>query len=82
MKDNGHTYLALMLPVSEMHELISDMRRQGYNVESTPLGYVCHEKTRNGLVLVLSALKGKEQYRVKANIAFFDCGSGKSQGLH
>jgi hypothetical protein len=68
----SETYLHLMLPTRDMHELVSDMRRQGYNVENTPLGYVCHETTRNGLVMVLSAMKGATQYRVKANTAFFD----------
>ncbi len=76
-------YLTLILPTSEMHELVSDMRRQGYNVETTGLGYVCHETTRHGLVLVLSALKGTSgRYRVKANLAFFETGAQRSEACH
>jgi hypothetical protein len=71
-KMKGETFLHLLIPIREMHELVSDMRRQGYNVENVPLGYVCHETTRNGLTLVLSAMKSTTQFRVKANTAFFD----------
>lgn len=79
----SETFLTLVLPTQEMHELVSEMRRQGYNVETTGLGYVCHETTRYGLTLVLSALKGSSgRYRVKANMAFFDTGARHSQACH
>jgi hypothetical protein len=71
---NGETFLSLILKGDDLLLMVADMRTQGYNVEKTPLGYVCHEVTRFGQALVLSAIKGKERYRVKVNVAFFDCG--------
>jgi hypothetical protein len=78
-----HFIEKLLSPVA-MTELVSEMRRTGYNVESTPLGYICREQVKHGTVCVLSALRSKTRgnYLVKLHTAFFDTGRPQSVALH
>lgn len=74
--------LMLLLSVSDLQSLVSDMRRLGWNVENTPRGYVCHQNTRYGKSLVLYAMRVNNEYRVKINPAFFDTGAAQSKAVH
>jgi hypothetical protein len=75
-------FMTFQLSRTEMIELVADMKARGYAVEQTDIGFICHEKVRHGLELVMSALRGNERFRVKINPAFFDVGSAHSSELH
>jgi hypothetical protein len=86
---NGATmqYVEKMLSATGMLELVHEMRMKGYNVERTPLGFICHEETRRGNICVLTALIGSSQvdttgYRVKLNTAFFETGKVQTEMVH
>ena len=80
-------YVDKMLSATGMLELVHEMRMKGYNVERTPLGFICHEETRRGKICVLTALIRSPQvdtmsYRVKLNTAFFETGKVQSEMVH
>ena len=80
-------YVDKMLSATGMLELVHEMRMKGYNVEKTPLGFICHEETRRGKICVLTALIRSPQvdtmsYRVKLNTAFFETGKVQSEMVH
>ena len=68
----GEHFMWFILPKEEVETLVSEMRKQGLKVEETGLGYICHEETPFGTALVMSALRGKDRYRVKANFDYFE----------
>lgn len=82
MRNLEDNYFAMILPRDHMHELVREMRNAGFNVEETGLGFICHEETLYGKVLVLSAMRGRDRYRVKANTCFFAMGQAESQETH
>lgn len=65
-------FFAMILPRDHVLRLVSEMREAGFDVSETGLGYICHKQTPYGLMLVMSALRGRDMYRIKANKAFFE----------
>jgi hypothetical protein len=79
-------YVEIMLSATDVLELVHEMRMKGYNVEKTPLGFICHEETRHGKICVLTALRSPQvdttSYRAKLNTAFFETGKVQSEMVH
>jgi len=74
--------MQILLYPHDMHCLIDDMRRKGYSVEKTPIGYICHEETRHGKVCVLASARHGETFRCVLNVAYFECGQATTYMVH